>query len=414
MMKTMNEIDQKTNTAETRSNLLAPKLRFKGFDGIWMVNKLKDITGYVDYRGRAPAKADSGIFLVTAKNIKKGFIDYDCSKEYVSEVNYSEVMSKGLPKVGDILFTTEAPLGNIARVDNANIALAQRVIKLRAKPAILNDYLLHYMLGPVYQRLIARKAIGSTVLGISGKELHQTNLHYPTLPEQQKIASFLSAADKKIQQLTRKKELLEQYKKGVMQQLFSGELRFKDENGKGFPDWEEKRLGEVATFYNGKAYKQTELLDSGKYKVLRVGNFFSNSNWYYSDLELEDNKCCEKGDLLYAWSASFGPKIWDGDKTIFHYHIWKVENNKLISKQFLFHVLNNETEVMKTRSSNGFALLHITKGTIESWKCIIPSIDEQNAISSFIDQLNKRLESVANQITQTQTFKKGLLQQLFV
>jgi type I restriction enzyme S subunit len=189
--------------------------------------------------------------IKTAKNIKKGFIDYECSKEYVPEANYAEVMSKGMPKVGDILFTTEAPLGNIAQVDNANIALAQRVIKLRAKPNIANSYLLHYMLGPVYQRLITRKAIGSTVLGISGKELHQTHIHFPTLPEQQKIASFLSAVDEKIQQLTRKKELLEQYKKGVMQQLFSGKLRFKDLKGKAFPKWEEKRLGDIGEFKNG-------------------------------------------------------------------------------------------------------------------------------------------------------------------
>ena len=89
--------------------------------------------------------------------------------------------------------------------------------------------------------------------------------------------------------------------------------------------WPMVKLGDVVRIINGKAYKQEELLSQGKYPVLRVGNFFSNSNWYYSDLELEDDKYCNNGDLLYAWSASFGPKIWDGGKAIYHYHIWKIE-----------------------------------------------------------------------------------------
>ena len=95
-------------------------------------------------------------------------------------------------------------------------------------------------------------------------------------------------------------------------------------------DWEWKKLGEVATLINGKAYKKHELLDEGPVPVLRVGNFFSNRSWYYSDLELPEDKYCHNGDLLYAWSASFGPKIWDGEKAIYHYHIWKVVLSKYI------------------------------------------------------------------------------------
>ena len=84
--------------------------------------------------------------------------------------------------------------------------------------------------------------------------------------------------------------------------------------------WEVKQLKDVSTLLNGRAYKQQELLDKGKYKVLRVGNFFTNSTFYYSDLELDDDKYCEYGDLLFAWSASFGAFIWNGDKVIYHYH----------------------------------------------------------------------------------------------
>ena len=100
--------------------------------------------------------------------------------------------------------------------------------------------------------------------------------------------------------------------------------------------WGIARIGQCIKLLNGRAYKQNELLQQGRYKVLRVGNFFTNSSWYYSDLELEPEKYCYPGDLLYAWSASFGPQIWTGPKTIFHYHIWNVKfSGKLFDKSFL-------------------------------------------------------------------------------
>lgn len=98
-------------------------------------------------------------------------------------------------------------------------------------------------------------------------------------------------------------------------------------------------LEKNAILINGRAYKQEELLSHGRYPVLRVGNFFSNDSWYYSDLNLEEDKYCDNGDLLYAWSASFGPKIWNGGKVIYHYHIWKVIVGEAYDKEFLCKLL---------------------------------------------------------------------------
>jgi type I restriction enzyme S subunit len=177
--------------------------------------------------------------------------------------------------------------------------------------------------------------------------------------------------------------------------------------------WIDTELGTVAQFINGKAYKQEELLDKGKYKVLRVGNFFTNNAWYYSDLELESEKYCDNGDLLYAWSASFGPRIWTGDKTIYHYHIWKVINNANIDRQFLYVLLGHQTEKMKTQSANGFALLHITKGTIEKWKCSIPESEkEQQKIANCLLSLDKVFITESQKLIILQNHKKGLLQNL--
>jgi len=151
--------------------------------------------------------------------------------------------------------------------------------------------------------------------------------------------------------------------------------------------WVIKKLGEVCRFINGRAYAQHELLKEGKYPVLRVGNFYTNRDWYYSDLELPEDKYCEKGDLLYAWSASFGPRIWDGEKVIYHYHIWKIEpNEKLIRKDFLFQLLEWDTEALKTAHGTGTTMMHVGKGSIEKRLIPLPPLPEQQRIVSILDE----------------------------
>lgn len=147
-----------------------------------------------------------------------------------------------------------------------------------------------------------------------------------------------------------------------------------------------KTLEEVCRFINGKAYKRPELLDQGKYPVLRVGNFFTNGNWYYSDLELDEDKYCDNGDLLYAWSASFGPRLWEGGKVIYHYHIWKVlPEVNIVSKKFLFYLLEWDTEALKIAHGTGSTMMHIGKGSIEKRSVPIPPLTVQAEIVRILD-----------------------------
>ena len=152
------------------------------------------------------------------------------------------------------------------------------------------------------------------------------------------------------------------------------------------PEWEMVELGEMVNLINGRAYKQEELLDEGLIPVLRVGNFFSNRSWYYSDmLNLPDDKYCDKGDLLYAWSASFGPRIWEGPKVIFHYHIWKIEIKDKIEKEFLYYLLENDSEDIKSKGS-GIAMMHATKGGMEERKFPVPPVEIQRQIVAQIEK----------------------------
>lgn len=240
----------------------------------------------------------------------------------------------------------------------------------------------------------------------------------PKPKEQQIIAACLSSIDEVIIAESQKLEVLKDHKKGLLQNLLPQEgetvpkFRFKEFEESG--EWVEKKLGEVADFINGRAYKQQELLSEGKYRVLRVGNFFTNNEWYYSDLELDEDKYCANGDLLYAWSASFGPRIWIGEKVIYHYHIWKVKNKNGVNKKFLFNLLDFETERMKSQMANGFALLHITKGTIENWKSHIPvSEKEQQIIADTLSSIDDLINAQNQKLEALQLHKKGLLQGLF-
>lgn len=135
-----------------------------------------------------------------------------------------------------------------------------------------------------------------------------------------------------------------------------------------------------------------ELFDDGKYKILRVGNFFNSDKWYYSDLELGDDKYCYEGDLLFAWSCSFGPKIWHGEKTIYHYHIWKlVENTNLVDKIWLYYWLKGAVAEL-TAGNHGSVMMHMTKSEMESMSITLPPLPVQKRIAAVLGALDDKIE----------------------
>ncbi|MCU1098220.1 restriction endonuclease subunit S [Glaesserella parasuis] len=171
--------------------------------------------------------------------------------------------------------------------------------------------------------------------------------------------------------------------------------------------WKEYKLGEIATFYNGRAYKNTEFKVSGT-PIVRIQNLTGEGKIVYSDLNLDENKYIDYGDLIYAWSATFGPYIWKGEKSIYHYHIWKIIcNEELLDKKYFYYKLKQISDNLKDSGGNGSIFVHITKAFMENFKVKIPSLNEQKRVSSilaYLDekiQLNTQINQTLEQIAQT-------------
>ncbi len=177
--------------------------------------------------------------------------------------------------------------------------------------------------------------------------------------------------------------------------------------------WEQRKLREIATFINGRAYSQNELLSAGKYRVLRVGNFYTNDSWYYSNLELADKYYALNGDLLYTWSATFGPHIWTGNKVIYHYHIWKVELSESLEKYFAVQLLERDKNKI-LNDKNGSTMVHVTKSGMENEEVVIPfSVLEQQKIGNFFKKLDSLLTLHQRKYEKLLNIKKSMLEKMF-
>lgn len=254
-------------------------------------------------------------------------------------------------------------------------------------------------------------------------QISQYKITYPSLPEQQKIASFLSAVDEKIQQLTRKKELLEQYKKGVIQQLFSGKLRFKDDNGKDYPKWEEKRLGEISE-------KVTEKNKGSKFNFVLTNSatqgVVSQSDYFDRDIanqnNLESYFIVDVNDFVYnprvSVNAPVGPikrnKLIKGVMSPL-YLVFRFDNLNL---EYLEHFFGTTLwhDYLESVANIGARhdRMNIANSDFFNMPIPFPCNEEQQKIAMLLAAVDSRIERASIQIEQTQNFKKGLLQQMFV
>ncbi len=403
-----------------------PALRFEEFSNEWDKKRLKEV--FSIFNGYAFSSSDAkenGCRWVKIADVGINEINHDATS-YLP-VEFKTIYSKFILRQGDYVVALTRPiLGGrlkIARIDTVldGSLLNQRVGKLESK----NDLTFIYSLLQK-KSLISRienRIAGTDPPNLSPNEIDSLNQYIPSLPEQQKIASFLSAIDDRIWQLTRKKELLEQYKKGVIQQFFSGELRFKDAIGKSYPKWEKKKLGDIFEFFRGSLLSKPDLIESGKYLCIHYGELFTSYAEVITSInfktDLENGFLSKKGDILMP-SSDVTPKglakassiqldnvILGGDMNI-------LRPNSDINSIFFSYLLNfNQQKIIQ--KVTGTTVKHIYNKDVKMLEFKVPSaFDEQKKIADFLQSIDSKIEIVKVQILQTQVFKKGLLQQMFV
>ena len=284
-------------------------------------------------------------------------------------------------------------------------------VSIKDKSKLQSNYLQYYLKSDLFQSHIRKGVGGAALPAVKFGDIKNVILGFPPLSEQQSIVDYLDSAFAKIDAMKANAEKALNEAKALFQASLKEMLEPKE-------GWEEKILKEICRVINGRAYSKDEMLKQGKYRLLRVGNFFTNDSWFYSDLELEEDKYCDNGDLLYAWSASFGPRIWDGEKVIYHYHIWKMVCSEKIDKYFMCYWLDSD-ELKKQTMTNlhGATMAHITKGIIEAALVRFPSLSEQQSIvdtldslKSKVDRLQKNYEKISQECD---ALKQAILRQVF-
>lgn len=385
----------------------------------WTYEKLGEVCDTINglWKGKKPPFVNVGV--IRNANFTKDFTLRFDNIEYL-DVEERQYSKRKLQK-GDLIVeksggSEKQPVGRAVLFDRENGEFSfsnfTSVLRIKDKNTLLSEFLYKYLLF-IYKRGDTSTMQKATT-GIHNIEFEKyLNIDVPCIPlsEQRSIVTRLDAAFSHIDALkaNAEKQLNEARK------LFQAELT---ECMKPKEGWVEKRLGAICKVINGRAYSKNEMLKSGKYRLLRVGNFFTNDSWYYSNLELEDDKYCDNGDLLYAWSASFGPRIWNGEKVIYHYHIWKMVSSPIIDKYFLYYWLDSD-ELKKQTMTNlhGTTMAHITKGIIEAANVNYPSIDIQHSIVSRLDSLSsniRKLEELQQKtIAECDALKQAMLKEVF-
>ena len=417
-----------------------PELRFPEFEGDWTYTVLRKITKYTKgFAFRSEDYIEEGTRIIRVSDLDEQHINQKNQKVYISKnLAESDKIIRYKIYKGNIIITTvgskpelrASAVGRGIYVVNDNEGfLNQNLLKFENIEGINNRFLFNYINSPRYiSYIISIQRGNANQSNITVEDLLNYPIHVTTLEEQEKIASFLSAVDKKLTQLRRKKELLETYKRGLMQKLFSQQIRFKQDDGTAFPDWQEKSLGELGEFKNGfNADKQSfgsgiefvNLMDIfGKNEITKT--FFERVQIPQKQLEQYKIK---KGDVLFVRSSVKRSGVGqsclvndDFEDTVYSGFIirFREKYNDLIHfyKKYCFSSLEFRENILSVATSS--ANTNINQESLVNILLCYPCKEEQQKIADCLTALDKKIEAVAKQIHHTEQFKKGLLQKMFV
>lgn len=406
-------------------NRVTPKLRFGEYKEDWGKTIFKNITVKIGSgstpRGGEKAYQDYGVPFIRSQNVIDNKLKLSESTFISKEIN--DKMKGSIVKANDILLNiTGGSIGrscvvpNSFKVGNVN----QHVCIIRLLGTVSPYFLQPFLSSHKGQKLIHQGQTGSGREGLNFQSIATFKLNLPSLPEQQKIAAFLSSVDEKLQQLNKKKSLLSAYKKGVMQKIFSQELRFKDANGNNYPDWKEKKLGQISSFKNGKPHEPNVVSD-GLYNLITLDSISIEGKLkvQHKKVNVDDNSLCKNdivmvlSDIAHARLLGLCDVIPFNDKFVLNQRMGRVRLYEGNSPLFISIAINYSQNFFRRRGQ-GTSQKHIYERDVNAFPLQVPVFEEQQKIANFLSAIDDKIELVSTQIKNTQAFKKGLLQQMFV
>ena len=394
-----------------------PQLRFPEFSGDWEEKKLSDISDVRDGTHESPKYVLDGFPLITSKNLlSNGSIDFE-NINLVSEEDYTNINKRSKVDINDILFGMIGTIGNPVIVKETGFAI-KNVALIKQQKELLNKFMIFYLSGNSIAKQFYIENTGGTQKFLALGVIRSLKIKFPPDTEQQKIAAFLTAVDNKIEQLSKKQALLGEYKKGLMQQIFSQVIRFKADDGSEFPDWEERVLGDYL------AHKSKKNKNNEVDLVLSVSNkkgFITQDEQFdgyqVASKDLTNYKIVEKGE--YAYNPS---RINVGS-------IARLKNNTIgiVSPMYVVFKLKNLDSIFFDNLYQTHLFKHLIKvgcsGSVRDslnfndmadFVFSFPSLEEQAKIANFLSSIDSKIEQVGKQLDESKQFKKALLQQMFI
>lgn len=378
-----------------------PSIRFSEFQEGWVEKKMKDIS-----------KINQGLQIAIAqrftKEIKGSF--FYITNEFLRSSSKKKYFIMNPPDSvicdkDDILMTRTGNTGMV--VTNVAGAFHNNFFKIDYRGRCIKGFLFYFLNLDKTQHTLLKLAGTSTIPDLNHGDFYKIGISLPSLPEQQKIADFLSVVDKKIQLLTRKKKHLEEYKKGVMQKIFSREIRFKHKNGNEFQEWEEKRLGEIFTINAGGDISRENVspLKDNHYKYPVYSNSEKEKGLYgYSDLFKVEKAC-----ITVSGRGTLGIAIARNEKFYPIVRLLVLIPLHPVDIKFFENRINFMRFFVESTG-----VPQLTRPQLSQYSTKYPCFEEQKLIAGFLSRIDDKIQATQSQISLTQQFKKGLLQQMFV
>ena len=395
-----------------------PDLRFPGFENTWETKKLHQIVDVKDGTHESPKPTDDGYLLVTSKNLKNSTLDF--SESYsISKEDYEDINKRSKVEIGDILFGMIGTIGNPILLEKDGFAI-KNVALLKTSSLQEREYILNFLKSNSITKQFYKLNVGGTQKFISLRSIRDLKIDIPSSEEAIKIGGFFNKLDQQIELEEQKLSLLEEQKKGYMQKIFSQELRFKDENGNDYPEWEDKLISDIGKVITGNtpSKKENDYWNSNQYIWVTPTDISNKKNIYTSGYQLSQKgfskaRQLPKNTLLITCIASIGKNAILRIEGSCNQQINAVIPNDNYDVDYLYYAFEDVSKLMKSIAGKTATQI-VNKAVFEKLLLNVPIYEEQQKISGFLNKVDILIDKQAQKIDELKLRKQGFLQKMFV